>query len=98
MKYQQLNIWKDYGEQGTPTVRRPKGNSQNPIVFHDYESYVAKFQDKEKTTDDTYTPPIFMRRYWIMFGASIRWREKRCSARSTQVETMNMLNTRRMAW
>lgn len=34
-----------------------KGGSQNPIVFHDYESYIAKFQDKEKTTDDTYTPP-----------------------------------------
>ena len=32
-------------------------SSSNPIVFHDYESYVAKFQNKEKTTDDTYTPP-----------------------------------------
>ena len=56
MKYQQLNIWKDYGEQETPNVRRSKGGSQNPIVFHDYESYVAKFQNNEKTTDDTYTP------------------------------------------
>lgn len=37
--------------------KRLKGGSQNPIVFHDYESYIAKFQDKEKTTDDTYTPP-----------------------------------------
>lgn len=37
--------------------RRPAtGGSQNPIVFHDYESYVAKFAKKEKTTDDTYTP------------------------------------------
>ena len=36
--------------------RRPTGGSGNPIVFHDYESYVAKFADKEKTTDDTYTP------------------------------------------
>ena len=33
------------------------GGSQNPIVFHDYESYVAKFRDLPKTTDDTYTPP-----------------------------------------
>lgn len=33
-----------------------KGGSQNPIVFHDYEGFIAKFQDKEKTTDDTYTP------------------------------------------
>ena len=32
------------------------GGSANPIVFHDYESYIAKFEDKEKTTDDTYTP------------------------------------------
>ena len=37
--------------------QRLKGGSQNPIVFHDYESYIAKFQEKEKTTDDTYTPP-----------------------------------------
>ena len=37
--------------------QRLKGGSQNPIVFHDYESFIAKFQDKEKTTDDTYTPP-----------------------------------------
>ena len=36
--------------------QRLKGGSQNPIVFHDYESYIAKFQNKEKTTDDTYTP------------------------------------------
>lgn len=42
-----------------PTVvrRSPSGGSNNPIVFHDYESYVAKFQNKKKTTDDTYTPP-----------------------------------------
>lgn len=39
-----------------PARRKPTGGSQNPIVFHDYESFVAKFQDKEKTTDDTYTP------------------------------------------
>lgn len=37
--------------------KRLKGGSQNPIVFHDYESFIAKFQDKGKTTDDTYTPP-----------------------------------------
>ena len=41
------------------TIKRGKifkGGSKNPIVFRDYESYVAKFQNKEKTTDDTYTP------------------------------------------
>ena len=33
-----------------------KGGSSNPIVFHDYDSYIAKFQKNNKTTDDTYTP------------------------------------------
>lgn len=33
------------------------GRSRNPIIFHDYESYIAKFRDLPKTTDDTYTPP-----------------------------------------
>jgi hypothetical protein len=37
--------------------RTPKGGSGNPIVFHDYESYIAKFRKQAKTTDDTYTPP-----------------------------------------
>ena len=40
----------------TARIERPKGGSQNPIVFHDYESYIAKFKDKPKTTDDTFTP------------------------------------------
>lgn len=38
-------------------MRTPKGGSSNPIVFHDYESYIAKFREQAKTTDDTYTPP-----------------------------------------
>lgn len=47
--------------------QRAKGGSQNPIVFHDYESYIAKFQNKEKTTDDTYTPPpMSMMPYLLM--------------------------------
>lgn len=42
----------------TPSVKRPRRGcgSSNPIVFHDYESYIAKFAEQEKTTDDTYTP------------------------------------------
>ena len=36
---------------------RTSGGSANPIIFRDYESYIAKFADQEKTTDDTYTPP-----------------------------------------
>lgn len=46
----------DLGDIPTSVRRQPTGGSGNPIVFHDYESYVAKFQNKEKTTDDTYTP------------------------------------------
>ena len=47
-----------FGEEvGRPQVKRPaRGGSQNPIIFRDYESYVAKFQDGPKTTDDTFTP------------------------------------------
>lgn len=40
-----------------PVPKRRASGSRNPIAFHDYESYVAKFQSKEKTTDDTFTPP-----------------------------------------
>ena len=38
-----------------PSIKRPKrgGGSGNPIVFHDYESYIAKFAEREKTTGDT---------------------------------------------
>lgn len=39
-----------------PKVRRPKCGSQNPIVFHDYESFIAKFTDRPKTTEECYTP------------------------------------------
>lgn len=53
----QLSLFDD--EVGKPKVRRPKqktGGSQNPIIFRDYESFVTKFSDKPKTTDDCYTP------------------------------------------
>ena len=68
-KYRQLSLFDDTEEKkaGTPldqfetpeeeqAAKKLKGGSQNPIVFHDYESYVAKFKDEPKTTDDTYTP------------------------------------------
>lgn len=63
-KYRQLSLFDNFAEGGgkslepfeTPeeeqTSKRLKGGSQNPIVFHDYESYVAKFKDGPKTTDD----------------------------------------------
>lgn len=38
---------------------RPKmrsGGSGNPIVFHDYESFIKKFTEKPKTTDECWTP------------------------------------------
>jgi hypothetical protein len=39
---------------------RPKpkrtGSNRNSIVFHDYESFLAKFADNPKTTDDCFTP------------------------------------------
>lgn len=54
---QQCGLFDDFVEPGQPQPKRRRGGSSNPIVFHDYESYVAKFQGKEKTTDDTFTPP-----------------------------------------
>ena len=38
-----------------PKPKRPRG-SQSSIVFHDYESFLAKFADNPKTTDDCFTP------------------------------------------
>ena len=67
-KYRQLSLFDNFAEGGGESLepfetpeeeqkpKRLKGGSQNPIVFHDYESYVAKFKDGPKTTDDTYTP------------------------------------------
>ena len=50
----QLDLFSDY----MPILaKRPSGGSQNPIVFRDYESFVAKFAEGHaKTTDDCYTP------------------------------------------
>ena len=32
------------------------GGSGNPLVFHDYESFIAKFTENPKTTDECWTP------------------------------------------
>lgn len=48
-----------FGEADIPQPPRPKarsGGSSNSIVFRDYESFVAKFSDNPKTTDDCFTP------------------------------------------
>lgn len=53
---QQLNL---FGEEEIPQPPKPKarsGGSGNSIVFHDYESFVAKFSENPKTTDDCFTP------------------------------------------
>ena len=54
----QLQLFSDeQNEEMRPKPNRPRlGGSSNPIVFRDYESFIAKFQNTDKTTDDTYTP------------------------------------------
>ncbi len=38
--------------------KQRSGKSSNPIIFNDYESFIAKFSaTTPKTTDDCYTPP-----------------------------------------
>ena len=55
-KYMQGQL-KIFEENDTPPVRKTRrGGSQNPIVFHDYESFIAKFTEKPKTTDECWTP------------------------------------------
>ena len=52
----QLTLFDDI--QTTTEKRVPRGGSKNPIVFRDYESFVAKFnKDMPKTTDECWTPP-----------------------------------------
>lgn len=50
----QLSLFEETAS--TRKIRRPTGGSQNPIVFKDYDSFLAKFADNPKTTDDCYTP------------------------------------------
>ena len=52
----QLQLFGDDDIPRPPKPRKISGGSQNPIVFHDYESFVAKFADAPKTTDDCFTP------------------------------------------
>ena len=55
-KVVQLTLFGGWEE--VKAIRTNNGGSQNPIVFNDYDSFVAKFnkKDHKKTTDDTYTP------------------------------------------
>ena len=43
-------------EHAKPIRKVHVNSSGNPIVFRDYASFVAKFTDTPKTTDDCYTP------------------------------------------
>lgn len=56
MKWQEGFIFEDMRKPVKTARKTHRGGSQNPIVFHDYESFVAKFKDNPKTTDDCYTP------------------------------------------
>lgn len=47
----------------TETQPRKKGRNE---TFNDYEAYVAKFEDRPRTTDDTFTPPD-------VFAAVLGW-------------------------
>ena len=55
MNSRQLTLFAEH-EIERPKPKRPSGGSNNPIVFKDYEAFLAKFQNQDKTTDDTYTP------------------------------------------
>lgn len=53
----QLSLFNEPAAAPLAARRAPRG-SQNPIVFRDYASFVAKFHaEAAKTTDDCYTPP-----------------------------------------
>ena len=54
----QLSLFNEPAAAPLAARRAPRGGSQNPIVFRDYASFVAKFHaEAAKTTDDCYTPP-----------------------------------------
>lgn len=43
--------------------KRRGGGSSNPIVFHDYESFIAKFTDNPRNTDECSHHVTCMRRW-----------------------------------
>ena len=56
MKWQEGYIFEEMRKPVKTARKTRRGGSSNPIVFHDYESFVAKFKYNPKTTDDCYTP------------------------------------------
>ena len=53
---EQLTLFQEADIPRPPKPKPRLGGSANSIVFHDYESFVAKFADNPKTTDDCFTP------------------------------------------
>ena len=50
----QLNLFEE--NENTQKKKRRNGGSRNPIVFNDYESFIRKFTENPKTTDECWTP------------------------------------------
>jgi hypothetical protein len=50
---QQLDL---FGNEDLRPKPKRTGSSSQSIVFHDYESFLAKFNENPKTTDDCFTP------------------------------------------
>ncbi len=50
----QLNLFEE--KVNTQKKARRNGGSANPIVFNDYESFIKKFTENPKTTDECWTP------------------------------------------
>lgn len=53
---EQLTLFQEADIPRPPKPKARSGGSANSIVFHDYESFIAKFADNPKTTDDCFTP------------------------------------------
>lgn len=94
----QLSLFSE--EETRPEVRRPKrnGGSQNSIVFNDYDSFIAKFSDNPKTTDDCYTPKDVYEAVvkWVGENYDLSEKKKSC-VRFSPVATMLWLNIPKMA-
>lgn len=55
--YTQLSLFPENELEYTPVIRKKtNAGKTSSDVFHDYEGFIAKFRDLQKTTDDTYTP------------------------------------------
>ena len=56
MEAKQIQLFEDGQIAPPPKPKGRNGGSGNPIVFRDYDAFLAKFKDNPKTTDDTFTP------------------------------------------